>query len=205
MRKIFAIEISVAVGLIVSLIFSVFSFGADCNNIRDNIVRLHILANSDSEKDQAVKLDVRDELLRSGSELFGGSVTPDIAQAVLENKKDELIAVANKTLKEKGFEYEAKVYFVKEYFATRSYENFTLPAGEYSAVKVVLGDGEGKNWWCVMFPPLCLPAAVKNEPVDIYIGKNGAEIVNNYPEYEVRFKIIEVYEGIKNRFKHIID
>ena len=76
-----------------------------------------------------------------------------------------------------------------------------LQAGEYMALKVILGEGKGHNWWCVMFPPLCIPAASENKPLDIYIGENGADVIQNYNEYEMKFKIIEIFEGIKSKIK----
>lgn len=204
MKKIHIFEVSVAFGLVVSMLFSIVGFGFDCADIRENVVRLHILANSDDPGDQQVKLLVRDALLNCGKELFSGSVTVDNAQEILEKQKDELIDVANKTLKENGYDYRSQIYLTEEYFTTRSYEDFTLPAGEYVAVKVILGEGQGKNWWCVMFPPLCLPAASDNKSIDVFIGEDGADVVQNYNEYEVRFKIVEIYEGIKNKIKNKI-
>ena len=123
--------------------------------MRKSIVRLHILANSDSAEDQAVKLIVRDTLLDCGGELFSGKVNVDNATDILNREKEKLTSIVNNTLSEQGFGYNAEIILVKEYFTTRVYENFTLPAGEYLALKVVLGKAEGHNWWCVMYPPLC--------------------------------------------------
>ena len=201
MKKIRIAEISAALGLVISVVFSIIGFGYNCNEIRNNIVRLHILANSDSDEDQRVKLIVRDELLNCGKDLFSGIVNVENAEEILNNQKEDLLKIINSTLRENGFEYTADIFLVREYFNTRSYEDFTLPAGEYLAVKVILGKAEGKNWWCVMFPPLCLPAANKKEEFDIYINESGAEIVQNYQRYEMKFKIIEIYENIKNNLK----
>lgn len=204
MKKIHIIEASVAISLVLSIVLSVVGFGFECNNVRNNVVRLHILANSDETEDQNVKLVVRDALLNCGSELFSGNFNIENAQKILSEQKEFLTEVANKKLKENGFGYKANIYLKKEFFSTRSYDEFTLPAGEYLALKVILGEGEGKNWWCVMFPPLCIPAAVEKNPVDIYIGENGAEIIQNYKGYEMKFKIIEIYEGIKSHIKNKI-
>lgn len=203
MKKTQMIEISVAIGLVVSMLFSVIGFSADCKEVRDNVIRLHILANSDSEADQSVKLLVRDALLSCGSELFGGTVSVDNASECLAAEKDKLIAKANEVLAENGFDYKADMFLTEEYFATREYENFTLPAGEYLALKVILGKGEGHNWWCVMFPPLCIPAAVKKTETDIILGKNGAEIISNPVKYEMRFKIVEIIEELKMKFRTV--
>lgn len=201
MRKIRIIETSVAIGLVFSIVFSIASFGFNCNEVRKNIVRLHILANSDNEEDQRIKLIVRDELLSCGEELFSGIVNVENAREILELQKEEIINKINNILYINGFDYSADICLVREYFNTRSYEGFTLPAGEYLAIKVLLGNGEGKNWWCVMFPPLCLPAANSEDSLDIYINEKGAEAVQNYHKYEMRFKIIEIYEDIKNNIR----
>lgn len=201
MKKYQMAEISVAIGLIVSIIFSVIGFGAECKEIRNNVIRLHILANSDSAADQQVKLAVRDALLNCGSEIFGGAVNIDNAEDCLEREKQILTETANKVLAENGFEYKAEIFLTEEYFQTREYENYTLPAGEYLALKVILGNGKGHNWWCVMFPPLCIPAAAKRADTEIILGKNGAEIISNPAKYEMRFKIVEIIEELKIKFR----
>ncbi len=200
MKKIKKLEISVALGLIVTIMFSVVSFGISCSDIRNSVLRLHILANSDSEADQTIKLIIRDELLRSGSELFSGDVSLENAETYLSVNKNSLIAYINNILKNNGFEYKADVCLVKEYFETRVYDGFTMPAGEYLALKVILGNGEGHNWWCVMFPPLCLPAATQNADIDMIFNEKDITVVKSSPEYEIRFKIIEFVELIKSKF-----
>lgn len=200
MKKHHKIEISVAIGLIAAIIFSVAGFGADCKKVRNNVVRLHILADSDCQADQQVKLLVRDALLESGAEIFSGSINVNDASNALEKEKAELIAVAEKVLKENGFDYGVTVTLEKEYYTTRSYEEYTLPAGEYLSLKVVLGRGEGHNWWCVMFPPLCLPAASPSTNIDAILGSQGAKLIKSSPKYEMRFKIVEVFERLKSRF-----
>lgn len=199
MKKTKILELSIAVGLVVSMIFSVVSFGASCDDIRNSVLRLHILANSDSDADQAIKLVVRDELLKSGNELFSGNMSLENAADYLESNKYEIVAYINNILADNGFEYKSDIYLVKEYFNTRTYENFTLPAGEYLALKVILGNGSGHNWWCVMFPPLCLPAASENTDLDLIFSKDCTAIVNSAPEYEIRFKIIEIFERIRSK------
>ncbi len=201
MKKYQMAEISVAIGLVISIIFSVIGFGAECNEIRDNVIRLHVLANSDSEQDQQVKLKVRDALLECGSELFDGTVNRDNAEETLAKERDFLVQKANEVLAENGFEYKAEIYLTEEYFQTREYESFTLPAGEYLALKVILGSGKGHNWWCVMFPPLCLPAATAKTETELILGEDGAEIISSPAKYVMRFKIVEMIEEIKLKFK----
>ena len=194
------IEISVVSGLVFSLIFSVVSFAVGCNDVRDSVLRLHILANSDSDEDQTVKLVVRDELLKSGADIFEGNVSVENAKTYLSANESYLVAYINSILNENGFDYNSTVCLTEEYFETRSYENFTLPAGKYTALKVILGKGEGHNWWCVMFPPLCLPAATENTDINVILGENGSTIVKSSSEYEIRFKLIEIIERIKLKY-----
>ncbi len=201
MKRIKRLEISVALGLVISVIVSIAGFGAECKNIREDVVRLHILANSDSEADQNVKLAVRDVLLECGAEIFSGALDKNNAAQYLEAEKEKLIETANRVLKENGFDYSAQVFLVNEYFNTRTYENFTMPAGEYLALKVILGEGKGHNWWCVMFPPLCLPAASEQTDIDAVFGENGIKIIEGNKGYEIRFKIVEIIEDIMNRIK----
>ncbi len=199
MKKIKMAEISVALGLIISMLFSIAGFGVECKEIRNNVIRLHVLANSDSDADQQIKLAVRDALLNCGSKIFDGTVNIENAEEILEREKQMLIETANNVLSENGFNYKAEIYLAEEYFQTRKYESFTLPAGEYLALKVVLGNGSGHNWWCVMFPPLCIPAAAEKTNTEIILGEKGAEIISTPAKYEMRFKIVELIEGIKNK------
>lgn len=201
MKKHHMAEISVAIGLVISIIFSVIGFSAECSEIRNNVIRLHILANSDSEQDQQVKLKVRDVLLESGSELFSGTVSKDNAGEYLLKEREKLIQIANEVLAENGFDYKAEIYLTNEYFRTREYKNFTLPAGEYLALKVILGKGDGHNWWCVMFPPLCIPAATVKNKTELILGEEGAEIISSPEKYVMRFKIVEIIEEIKSKIK----
>lgn len=197
MKKSCIVEISLVIALIVSVLLPCFSFASDCRDIRNDVLRLHILANSDSEEDQNVKLMVRDALLSSGDELFEGEINKLNAEKKLSDCKSVLVETANRILKENGFSYTADIYISEEYFTTRSYEEYTLPAGEYTALKVVLGEGKGHNWWCVMFPPLCLPAATDDAQTDLILGTEGSKIIQSNPKYEIRFKIIELLEELK--------
>ena len=200
MKKSHKIEISVAIGLIIAIVFSIIGFSADCKQVRSNVVRLHILADSDCDADQNVKLLVRDALLESGADIFSGTTTVSDASDALEKEKEKLIETAEKVLRENGFDYGVTITLEREYYTTRTYENYTLPAGEYLSLKVILGKGEGHNWWCVMFPPLCLPAASPSTDIDAILGSDGAKLIQSNPKYEMRFKIVEVFETVKSWF-----
>lgn len=188
--------------LSIYIAFSCTYFAAAAQSVREDVVRLHILANSDSEKDQNIKLKVRDALLEKNTLILSDGVNQDNAVEYFELSKDELLETASDVLRENGFDYDVKVYLEKEYFETREYGELIFPAGEYTALKVVLGEGRGRNWWCVMFPPLCVPAAddieVKNNTED-YLTESGNEIVNGGKKYIMKFKLLEMYEELKSK------
>ena len=178
--------------ILITTIISTAAFSTRCDEVRTNVLRLHILANSDSEADQALKLIIRDKLLTEGADVFDGSVTADNAADKIAEASERLKAVAEQTAKENGFDYEVKIEVTEEYFDTRSYENVTLPAGRYKAVKVIIGEGAGKNWWCVMFPPLCLPAAEENDERDVKIDAiltdSGVRLIESTPNSRCALK-----------------
>ena len=135
------LELSILCGLVIAVVLSVTSFGASCGNIRNEVLRMHVIANSDSEEDQAVKRKVRDAVLAAGKDLFDGSVTAADAETVLDGEKQVLQQAAETVLRENGFSYGVRVEIGKDFFNTRTYDGkVTLPAGEYEAVRVILGE-----------------------------------------------------------------
>ena len=198
MKKFRIFQLSLLTGFLFTIIFSISGFAKTCDEIRSDVLRLHVLANSDSEEDQQLKLKVRDALLESGKNIFDGSVTKENAEEKIENEKEKLIEVAEKVIHENGFDYDVEITVTDEFFTTRTYENVTLPAGKYKAVRVLIGESTGKNWWCVMFPPLCIPASQPD--INLFFNEDEVKLVESDPRYEPRFKIIEIYESLKNRF-----
>ena len=191
------IKISIAVGLTVAIIFSICSFAKTSEEIRSDVLRLHVIANSDSSVDQNLKLRLRDYILQEGKDVFDGSVNVNNAVAKLEPRIGELEDSANEFVKKSGFDYSVKITLSNEYFTTRTYETVTLPAGKYLALRVVIGSGEGHNWWCVMFPPMCVPTADKKDEIENVFSEKEIKLVESKPKYEPRFKVIEIYEEIK--------
>ena len=182
--------------------FSCTYFTASAGTVKEDVVRLHILANSNSKADQEVKLKVRDALLETNASILSDSVTKENAKEHFENSKEILLRSAKETLEENRFNYNVKITLQEEYFETRAYGNLTFPAGQYTALKVVLGEGKGKNWWCVMFPPLCIPAAdgiETNENTADYLTQSGEKIVNGGDKYIIKFKFLEIYEEFRNK------
>ncbi len=198
MKKDFFIPVILIVVIISALVLNTLAFAKECENIRSDVLRLHVVADSDSDFDQQLKLKVRDAVLEKGEELFDGSVTADTAQAAITPEIDELESTAIQVLRENGCENSVEITVSDEYFNTRCYEDFTMPAGVYTAVRVNIGSAKGKNWWCVMFPPLCLPAA--SADADAFFTDGEMKVISSSPEYEPRFKIIELFEELKYKF-----
>lgn len=139
--------------LVLAIIFSFIAFFTGCN---DEPFRLHIIANSDSKEDQSVKLTVRDEILKLVNEEMKKVNTKNEAEEYIKSNLEIIEKKALETLQKAEINYSAKAYIGRFEFPERIYGDKTYPAGEYDALRIVLGDGKGKNWWCVMFPPLCL-------------------------------------------------
>ncbi len=195
------IHISMALALVFSILMTMTGFEARCDSIRTNVLRLHVLANSDSEFDQAVKLAVRDRILAECGDLFERVDSYDAALKQAESNLPALCASAQAQLRELGCEYPVSVEIAQTDFDTRVYDDVTLPAGEYTALQVRIGEAEGKNWWCVCYPNLCIPAASQTDEVSEVLDEDEAELVTNSGKYIMRFKIVEWYEQIKSRLK----
>lgn len=138
-----------------SSVISARESGASAKVIGKNLIRFHVIANSDSEEDQNVKLEVRDAILAKVGPQLENLKSTEEAKNYLQDNLDNIIEIANSILSKKQMGYKATASVGKSEFPVKSYNSITLPAGEYTALKVVLGNGDGKNWWCVMFPPLC--------------------------------------------------
>lgn len=188
-------DIAIALGLLITFFTTaVWGFADTCQEIREEVLRVHILANSDSPEDQQRKLLVRDAVLEECADLFQGDGTLEEAEAKAVANLERLEEVANRTLRQAGSQDTAQAQLVNMYFNTREYEEFTMPAGYYDAVRITIGKGEGKNWWCVMFPSMCLPAAD-----DKLKGFTPAQqqLIGEKPAFEPRFALVEWWEGRK--------
>ena len=169
--------------------------------IYDTVVRLHVLAHSDSEEDQALKLQVRDAVLDASAPLLEGCKTQAEAIEILSAHIADLEAAATATVEQEGYAYPVTVRLGEEDYPTRTYESCAFPAGTYVSLRVLIGDAEGQNWWCCLFPPLCLSAATAkedNEDAFIQVGltkdQYGIITETGKTKYKVRFRILEVIE-----------
>jgi len=191
-------EFSVLIGLIISIIItSVTAFAADCESIRSDTLRLHILANSDSAADQELKLKVRDAILEKSPTLFEGSVSLEDAVKSAEASLSEIKATAEEEIFANGYNYSVNAYLCDMYFETREYEEFTLPAGNYKALRIEIGAARGKNWWCVLFPALCIPASQGSAELEDVFSESEISAVTQ-PKYKAKFAIVELFERLKN-------
>lgn len=171
--------------------------------VYDSVIRLHVLANSDEAEDQALKLAVRDAVLDTTCELLKDTKTRDEAEKLLAENLDLIRAAAEETVRKSGSNDAVAVSLGEEDYPTREYENLAFPAGEYLSLRVMIGEAAGKNWWCVLFPPLCLSAATtKAEAEEVFLSAGLTEeqyrIItdSDNTKYKLRFKILEVAQGL---------
>lgn len=171
--------------------------------IYEDVLRLHVIANSDSEEDQALKLAVRDRIIQMSAELGEGAASIADAEQIISANIDSIRECAQREVYANGYDYPVDVRLVREEYPTKSYTSLCFPSGEYLSLQVLIGEAAGQNWWCVLFPPLCLDAASStNEDAFISVGLTPDQykiITNtNEPVYEARFKLLEVIEGAIN-------
>ena len=182
-------------GLLLCLLCSLLGVTGQAQGVREDVVRLHILANSDSTADQTVKLQVRDAVVAAtaGWDLED----PALARSVATRDLEKIQAIAEQTVADAGCHYPVNVELTRMYFTTRQYGEVTLPAGIYDAIRVTLGEGKGQNWWCVVYPPLCVGAATE--------GAHGLDSRQqafvNGGDYAVRFKVVEWLESFLEIFR----
>lgn len=191
-----AAELSAVIGLLCAIFASMAHFEAACDDLRQSVLRLHIIANSDSEEDQTVKLLVRDKILEESTDIFAGETDLHKAEKKAAEKIGDFCETAERVLSENGFSYGAEAEIGESYFETREYEYFTLPAGNYRSLIIRLGSAEGKNWWCVIFPAVCIPAATDASLSDS-ASSTSAQIAEHPQKYIMRFKTVEIYEDLK--------
>lgn len=201
-RKIRFLEISLVAGLAVALLWGACALRRQ-QTLSDRVVRLHILANSDSEEDQALKLQVRDVVLARASELLEQTHDRTEAETVLRSALPELQTLASEKIAEEGYSYGVTAELAETEFPTREYGDFSLPAGEYLALRVVIGSGAGHNWWCVVFPPLCTQATTDTAQTAMEAGLSQDDvnlITEDDGGYVLKFKSIELWEQLRQRF-----
>ena len=196
-------EIALLIGMAVFLISGAVSL-QNRDQLADKVVRLHILANSDSEEDQALKLRVRDRVLERATELLEQTGDRREAADVLQSHLPELERIAAEEISDCGYEYDVTAAVANTMFPTKEYDGFTLPAGEYLALRIIIGEGNGHNWWCVVFPPLCTTAAADVPASALAAGFDEEEVALVTEEnegYVLKFKAMEWWEAIREKIE----
>ena len=195
------LELALGLGLAAALIWGNVSLHRQ-QALADRVVRLHILANSDSDEDQALKLQVRDRVLDRAAEILTESADRAAAEHALRAALPELESLAADEIARRGYDYPVTAELADTAFPTREYDGFALPAGRYLALRLVIGAGEGHNWWCVVFPPLC--TAVSSDLAQTAMAAGLTEddvqlITESESGYVLKFKSIELWESLRAR------
>ena len=188
-------DISLALGLLFTLWAAEEwqNFTGVCSSIREDTLRLHVVAASNTLQDQYIKLKVKDAILEESRELFEGCRDIDETHERAAASLAKLKLTAGEAAAREGFSGPVEVYLTDMYFETRQYNGFTLPAGTYRALRVELGDHRGKNWWCVLYPGLCLPGCTAAQ----YPQKEEQELVTG--EYQIRFALLEAWQKLTEK------
>ena len=200
-NKLKLVEIALLVGLAAFLASGGLALRAQ-TQLAERVVRLHVLANSDGEEDQELKLLVRVRVLARATELLTQAGNRAEAESLLRRELPELEALAARELRANGCDYPVTAELTDTEFPTREYDGFTLPAGEYLALRVVIGEGAGRNWWCVVFPPLCTAASAEVPAAALAAGLTEDQvglITEEDRGYVLKFKTVEWWEQLRSQ------
>lgn len=180
-------ELAALCALCLSLCIGTWAQGRQ-QDISSSLVRLHVIAASDEKGEQELKLRVRDNVLEYLTPVLDGADSPEDAQRIINEELPNIKAAAEECAEGRS----VRVTLGSEYYPTREYESFSLPAGQYQSLRVILGEGEGHNWWCVVFPPLCVSAAEQNKALDA-MSEDERALITEADGYELRFRIVELW------------
>lgn len=203
MSKKFIIQAALLIGFITAVFCEgICAFAESRRGITEDVFRLHVIANSDSDEDQALKLRVRNAVLEASADIFGGAVSAADAKRLSEENLQLFEAAAAAEIAASGYDYPVRCEVGTVHFDRRVYGSAELPEGDYSALRVIIGEGEGRNWWCVMFPALCLPAVTNTDEVLSLAAENGVisteelELMQDPENYEVKLYFAEVIKKL---------
>lgn len=182
-------------------LFLVFTYFAAAGQVQEDVssklIRLHVIANSDTREDQALKLQVRDAILKITEKIGDGCKDTQETEEVLDSHLSEIQETAQETVKEAGYDYPVTAEIRREYYPSKTYKNFALPAGDYTGLKIRIGKATGHNWWCVVFPPLCTAAATDDSFVG-FTKDEQAFVRQDGTRFIVRFKAAEIIEELRH-------
>lgn len=187
---------SAIIAFVLTVIYSVIPFQAVCAEIPNNVFRFHILANSDSEEDQALKLKVRDKVLEKTKTLFDTANSKSDAEEFVKANLETIEEIAQNEVYKNGYNYPVKAEVVNMHFDTRYYESYTLPSGMYDALRITIGNAKGHNWWCVMYPSICISTVDegKDRAKDALSDDEYSVVTDDKVEY--KFFIVELFQKI---------
>ncbi len=189
----------VLVGALILGAYRIGTVARDSQILHDEIIRLHVVANSDTQEDQELKLQVRDAVVAYLGDALEKVSTKADAREFLEEHLDDIADIANRAIALAGFSDKVKVTLIEEEFDTREYDSFSLPAGVYDSLRIVIGEGSGKNWWCVVFPSFCLPKeSFEAEAAGSGFSDGLTGTLQKEQGYEVRFWVLDCIGRIKN-------
>lgn len=169
--------------------------------IYDEVLRLHVIANSDSDADQELKLLVRDAILEETQKILKNAKSREEAEKIISEHSALLENIALETVRKNQFDYPVTLELGREKYPTKNYESCAFPSGEYLSLRIKIGEASGENWWCVLFPPLCLSAATdKDAFTSVGITDSQYQIITetDNPKYKIRFKLLESFEQLIN-------
>jgi len=193
-------EVALLTGFVVALLMGTY-LNREQAALADSVIRLHVIANSDSDADQDLKLQVRDRILTETAALYQPGDDLQQVRRSMENNLTLLAEAGREVVEEQGYDYPVSASLERAWFPTKKYTDFALPAGNYTALRIVVGEGKGENWWCVAFPPLCLGSV--SETVDQaaaagnFTPGQAALITGESGGYVVKFKAMELWEEFK--------
>jgi len=192
---------ALCVGFVFAVLASLVTFEGECREISNEVFRVHILANSDSEEDQTLKLKVRDAVVDKSNELLSDVHSKEEAKNIVNKNLNVFLNTAKDVIFSEGYDYDIKISVVNMYFDTRYYDNVTMPGGFYDALRIEIGKAEGKNWWCVMYPSLCLFSSSDRDDLDNKLSKKQYGIVTSKGKYKYKLRFVEMFNNFLDMFK----
>lgn len=186
------------------MLYGAFTLGGivrDQQVLSEDVIRLHVVANSDSAEDQALKLLVKDAVVEKLEEMMGSVQNAEEAKAFLSENLNQIREIAEQQIRQVGLSDEVTVALTQEIFDTRTYETFSLPAGVYESLRIVIGNGAGENWWCVVFPSLCMPQeSLEVEAAGAGFSDTLTDTLQQEDGYEIRFWFLDMFGRIRSLF-----
>ena len=192
-------ELALLLGLCAAILWGAWSMQRQ-DALAQKMIRLHVIANSDSDADQALKLEVRDKVLDFTTTVLQRSADMEDAQVRLRAELTRIETIARREIAAQGYDYPVTAQLASAEFPLKEYDGFSLPAGEYMALRLVIGEGEGRNWWCVVYPPLCTAAAADMPQTAIQAGLTDDDvslITGEDTGYVLRFRSVELWEQLR--------